>query len=71
MDSTIDGKALVDKMQEVLSKEIPFITYSTYIAPLNFESLNGTHIIFKWEYFIAPKYNKCTINKRNRNYYTL
>ena len=47
MDSSIDGKALVDKMQEVLSKEIPFITYSTYIAPLNFESINGTHIIFK------------------------
>ena len=47
MDSTIDGKALVDKMQEVLSKEIPFITYSTYIAPLNFESINGTHIVFK------------------------
>ena len=47
MDSTIDGKALVDKMQEVLSKEIPFITYSTYIAPLRFESINGTHIVFQ------------------------
>lgn len=47
MDSTIDGKALVDKLQEVLSKEIPFITYSTYIAPLSFESINGTHIVFK------------------------
>jgi len=47
MDSTIDGKALVDKMQEVLSKEIPFITYSTYIAPLSFESINGTHIVFR------------------------
>ena len=47
MDSTMDGKALVDKLQEVLSKEIPFITYSTYIAPLSFESINGTHIVFK------------------------
>ncbi|MCI9063201.1 MAG: chromosomal replication initiator protein DnaA [Clostridia bacterium] len=47
MSSTIDGKALVDKMQEVLSKEIPFITYSTYIAPLSFESIDGTHIVFK------------------------
>ena len=47
MDSSINGKELVDKMQEVLSKEIPFITYSTYIAPLSFESINGNHIVFK------------------------
>ena len=47
MDSTINGKELVNKLQEVLSKEIPFITYSTYIAPLSFESINGTHIVFK------------------------
>ena len=47
MDSSIDGNELVSKMQEVLSNEIPFITYSTYIAPLSFESINGNHIVFK------------------------
>lgn len=49
MDSSMDGKEIVDKMQEVLSKEIPFITYSTYLAPLDFESIEGNHITFKCE----------------------
>ena len=47
MDSLMDGKEIVDKMQEALSKEIPSITYSTYLAPLEFESLEGNHLIFK------------------------
>ena len=49
MDATIDGKALVEKLQEVLKSEIPHITYSTYIEPLQFESLEGTHLTFKCE----------------------
>ena len=47
MDSSMDGKEIVEKMQEALSKEIPIITYSTYLAPLDFESLEGNHITFK------------------------
>ncbi len=49
MNSSMDGKEIVSKMQEVLSKEIPFITYSTYLAPLDFESIEGNHITFKCE----------------------
>lgn len=47
MNSPMDGKEIVAKMQEVLSNEIPFITYATYIAPLDFESMEGNHITFK------------------------
>lgn len=47
MNSPMDGKEIVSKMQEVLSNEIPFITYATYIAPLDFESMEGNHITFK------------------------
>ncbi len=47
MNSSMDGKEIVEKMQEALSKEIPSITYSTYLAPLDFESLEGNHITFK------------------------
>ena len=47
MNSPMDGKEIVAKMQEVLSNEIPFITYATYLAPLDFESMEGNHITFK------------------------
>ena len=47
MNSPMDGKERVAKMQEVLSNEIPFITYATYLAPLDFESMEGNHITFK------------------------
>ena len=47
MDSLMDGSEIVDKMQEALSKEIPNITYTTYLAPLEFESLQGNHLTFK------------------------
>ena len=47
MDSSMDGQEIVDKMQEALSQEIPGITYSTYLAPLEFESLQGNHLTFK------------------------
>ena len=47
MNSHMDGKEIVAKMQEVLSNEIPFITYATYLAPLDFESMEGNHITFK------------------------
>ena len=47
MNSPMDVKEIVAKMQEVLSNEIPFITYATYLAPLDFESMEGNHITFK------------------------
>lgn len=47
MDSSMDGKEIVEKMQEALSKEIPFIIYMTYLAPLKFNSLQGNHLSLK------------------------
>ena len=47
MSSSMDGQEIVDKMQEALKKEIPQITYSTYIEPLKFESIEGNHITFQ------------------------
>ena len=47
MDSNMDGKEIVDKMQDALHNEIPVIIYTTYLAPLKFESLNGNHIVLK------------------------
>ena len=47
MSSSMDGQEIVDRMKEALSKEIPQITFSTYIEPLDFESLDGNHITFK------------------------
>ena len=47
MDSSMDGQEIVDKMQEALKKEIPPITYNTFLAVLEFESIEGNHITFK------------------------
>ena len=47
MDSAMDGKEIVDKMQEALRSEIPPITYVTFLEPLEFESMEGNHITFK------------------------
>ncbi len=47
MDSAMDGKEIVDKMQEALKNEIPPITYVTFLEPLEFESMEGNHITFK------------------------
>ena len=44
MDSSIDGEELVKKMQETLEKEIPPITFGTYIGSLSFESLESNHL---------------------------
>ena len=47
MDSAMDGKEIVDRMQEALRNEIPPITYVTFLEPLEFESMEGNHITFK------------------------
>ena len=46
MDSSIDGEDLVRRMQETLKQEIPPITYTTYLEPLKFESIEATHLTF-------------------------
>ena len=43
----MDGEEIVARMKEALSKEIPTITFNTYLLPLEFESLDGNHITFK------------------------
>ena len=47
MDPSMNGEEIVDKLQEVLKQEIPHITYTTYLLPLKFDSLEGTHLTFK------------------------
>ena len=47
MDSSMDGKEIVEKMQEALREDMPKIIYNTYIAPLEFKSLEGNHITFQ------------------------
>ena len=50
MDPNLDGQEIVNRMQEALKKEIPSITYTTFIEILEFESLEGNHITFKCNY---------------------
>ena len=54
MDSPMDGQEIVNKMHEVLKKEITPITYDAFISVLKFESIEGNHITFKCDY----KYEK-------------
>ena len=46
MDSSIDGNEIVKRMKEALKEEIPFITYGTYIEPLEFEYIDGNTFAF-------------------------
>ena len=67
MDSSMDGQEIVDKIQEALRKEIPGITYSTYLEPLEFESLEGNHLTFKCDDIYAieaaeSRYSKLLLN---------
>ena len=43
----MDGKEIVDKMQEILRSEVPHVSYTTYLFPLKFESMEGNHITFQ------------------------
>lgn len=56
----MEGEEIVAKMKEALSKEIPTITFNTFLAPLEFESLEGNHITFRFE----DPYNKDTVETR-------
>ena len=50
MDSAMDGQEIVNKMQDALRKEIPYITYTAFLEILEFESMEGNHITFKCAY---------------------
>ena len=47
MNPQMDGEEIVKKMHEALQQEIPPITYSAFLACLEFESMEGNHINFK------------------------
>ena len=43
----LDKQELLTKAKELLKDEVTSITYETWIKPLEIQSIEGNHIIFK------------------------
>lgn len=54
MDYTKDPESFMAKIKELLSGELPVISFNTYINPVSIESIEGNHIVF----FCPSKYLK-------------